>query len=405
MPDSLRVALADASVLSYRLLYFERHHDGEFAPPWSYPAQAIVAASTHDLPTLTGWWEGRDLAVRAELGLFPNDQVKHEAHEERARDRTRLLRALAREHLLPPGVSEDPRSSPQMTVALTLAVYTFLARAPSQVLVVQLEDVIGMNEQANLPATVDSHPNWRRKITLPLEHWPNDARFLAISDGLARVRPTPSPKRVRADGNAIAPRATYRLQLHHRFTFADATRLIPYLSSLGISHVYCSPYLRARAGSEHGYDIVDHGAINPELGTSADFERFVGELARHGMGQLFDMVPNHMGIMGGDNAWWLDVLENGEASVYAGYFDIDWNPIDPDLRGKVLVPVLGDHYGRALEKHELELAFHAATGAFFVRYYEHRLPIDPREYSPYSIARCGSPPNRWRAPPAPNSRV
>ena len=85
MPDSLRVALADASVLSYRLLYFERHHDGEFAPPSSYPAQAIVAASTHDLPTLTGWWEGRDLAVRAELGLFPNDQAKHDAHEERVR--------------------------------------------------------------------------------------------------------------------------------------------------------------------------------------------------------------------------------------------------------------------------------------------------------------------------------
>jgi (1->4)-alpha-D-glucan 1-alpha-D-glucosylmutase len=382
VPDALRVALFDAGVLSYRLLYFERAHGGEFSPPSAYPAQAIVAASTHDLPTLTGWWEGRDLAVRTDLGLFPSDQSRYDALDERGRDRARLLRALAREQLLPPGVSEDPQSAPTMTPELTLAVHVFLGRTPSQVLVVQLEDVIGMSDQANLPATVDSHPNWRRKISLPLEQWPTDARFTTLSRALAMQRPTPSPKRVRADGNATAPLATYRLQLHHQFTFADATRLVPYLSALGISHVYCSPYLRARAGSEHGYDIVDHQALNPELGTSADYERFSAELARHGMGQLFDMVPNHMGIMGGDNAWWLDVLENGEASVYAGYFDIDWNPIDPDLRGKVLVPVLGDHYGRALEKHELELAFQAPTGAFFVRYYEHRMPIDPREYAP-----------------------
>ena len=201
VPDSLRVALADAGVLSYRLLYFERANGGdfggEFSSPLTYPAHAIVAASTHDLPTLTGWWEGRDLVVRSELGLFPSEQSRNDATAERARDRDRLLRALAREQLLPPGISEDARSSPAMTIELTLAVHLFLARAPSQVLVVQLEDVVGMSDQANLPATVDTHPNWRRKITLPLEDWPSDERFIALGAALAKVRPSPTPMRVR----------------------------------------------------------------------------------------------------------------------------------------------------------------------------------------------------------------
>lgn len=111
------------------------------------------------------------------------------------------------------------------------------------------------------------------------------------------------------------PVATYRLQFNQSFTFRDATDLVPYLAALGISHCYVSPYLRARPGSMHGYDIIDHNALNPEIGTSEDYEQFVAELHRHGMGQILDIVPNHMGVMGSDNAWWLDVLENGEASV------------------------------------------------------------------------------------------
>jgi (1->4)-alpha-D-glucan 1-alpha-D-glucosylmutase len=177
------------------------------------------------------------------------------------------------------------------------------------------------------------------------------------------------------------PRATYRLQLHREFTFADATRLVPYLAKLGVSHVYCSPYLRARAGSRHGYDIVDHAAFNPEIGDRAAFDRFAQALADHAMGQIVDVVPNHMAVMGADNVWWMDVLENGQASVYANYFDIDWHPPDPDLASKVLVPVLGDHYGRVLEKGALQLRYESESGAFAVHYHEHRLPIDPREYS------------------------
>jgi (1->4)-alpha-D-glucan 1-alpha-D-glucosylmutase len=176
------------------------------------------------------------------------------------------------------------------------------------------------------------------------------------------------------------PRATYRVQLNAQFTFRDAIAIIPYLAALGISHVYCSPYFRARSGSMHGYDVVDHNSFNPEIGTREEFERFVATLREHGMGHILDIVPNHVGIMGADNAWWMDVLENGEASVNAEYFDIDWMPANPVLAHKVLVPVLGDPYGVVLERGELELRFEPERGSFAVFYHEHRFPLDPRTY-------------------------
>ncbi|MDX1375375.1 MAG: malto-oligosyltrehalose synthase, partial [Burkholderiales bacterium] len=130
----------------------------------------------------------------------------------------------------------------------------------------------------------------------------------------------------------------------------------------------------------HGYDIVDHRSINPELGGTEGFERLLETLRAHDMGVLLDIVPNHMGVLDDDNAWWMDVLENGQASAYAHYFDIDWDPVNEELQGKVLVPVLGDYYGNVLARGELSLGFEAESGAFAVRYYEHRFPIDPREY-------------------------
>jgi (1->4)-alpha-D-glucan 1-alpha-D-glucosylmutase len=176
------------------------------------------------------------------------------------------------------------------------------------------------------------------------------------------------------------PVALYRLQFNKEFTFSKATELVPYLASLGISHVYASPYLRARPGSLHGYDIIDHHRLNPEIGSSEDYDRFVAALHEHGMGQILDIVPNHMGVMGCDNAWWLDVLENGQASAYADYFDIDWEPVKDELRGKVLVPVLGDHYGAVLDRGELKLTFDSKKGEFSIFYFEHRFPVDPKEY-------------------------
>lgn len=176
------------------------------------------------------------------------------------------------------------------------------------------------------------------------------------------------------------PSATYRLQFNREFTFNDATRIVPHLARLGISHLYASPILKARPGSTHGYDVTDHTQLNPELGTPEDFERLIETLHAHQMGLIVDIVPNHLGVMGDDNVWWLDVLENGPAARYAAHFDIDWRPNRASMRDRILVPVLGDPYGTVLERGELKLGFDPAAGSFAVRYHEHLLPIDPREY-------------------------
>jgi (1->4)-alpha-D-glucan 1-alpha-D-glucosylmutase len=176
------------------------------------------------------------------------------------------------------------------------------------------------------------------------------------------------------------PRATYRLQLNREFRFADATRAVPYLARLNISHVYASPILKARPGSMHGYDVTDHTRLNPELGTEQEFEQLVAALREHEMGLIVDIVPNHLGIMGDDNAWWLDVLENGPAAHADHHFDIDWRPNRGSMRDRVLVPTLGDVYGAVLENGELKLQLDPNSGSFAVRYHEHLFPIDPREY-------------------------
>ena len=175
------------------------------------------------------------------------------------------------------------------------------------------------------------------------------------------------------------PESTYRLQFHAGFTFRDAAAIVPYLHDLGITHCYASPYLKARPGSTHGYDIIDHGSLNPEIGTTLDYEHWVSSLHAHGMGQILDTVPNHMGVGNNDNPWWNDVLENGPASRYAPYFDIAWrSSLRPELRDKVLLPVLADLYGDVLEDGQLTLAF--SDGAFFVSYGDRRFPIAPRSY-------------------------
>ena len=193
--------------------------------------------------------------------------------------------------------------------------------------------------------------------------------------------PLPPPGATRAPTrSAVIPRATYRVQLHKDFRFDDATALVPYLAALGISHLYCSPPLRARPGSLHGYDVTDHGQINPELGGRPGLDRLVQTLHQNQMGLLVDIVPNHMGVLGGDNAWWLDVLESGESSAFADFFDIAWHPADPALEGRVLLPILGDQYGVVLERGELQLGFDASRGYFTINYFEHQLPIDPAGY-------------------------
>ncbi|MFP5348467.1 MAG: malto-oligosyltrehalose synthase [Gammaproteobacteria bacterium] len=378
VPNEVRRRLGPMNILSYRLFYFERTDSGEYKPPAEYPPLALAAISTHDLPTLAGYWKGEDLRARDALQLFPSDEMRHRQILARTQDRVRLLAALAREQLLPEGVSPDPAFTPDLTPALARAVHCYLARTPSKLMMVQVEDLIGEVRQVNLPGTTEAYPNWRRKLTIDLDALLGDAAVQALFDGLRHSRGpglvggrAPPARR-----RGVIPDATYRLQFHKDFTFRDAERLVPYLARLGISHCYASPYLKARPGSRHGYDIVDHNALNPEIGALDDYEQFVDALRRHNMGQVLDIVPNHMGI-GSDNAWWLDVLENGAASIYADFFDIDWRPLKSELRGKVLLPVLGAPYGAALEAGELTLDFDAARGAFLVRYYDHTFPVDP----------------------------
>ncbi len=174
------------------------------------------------------------------------------------------------------------------------------------------------------------------------------------------------------------PTSTYRLQFNRTFTFAQARALVPYLHSLGISDCYASPYFQARAESLHGYDITDHNKLNDAIGSRAEYDAWIAQLHAHGMGQVVDFVPNHMGIGEPQNLWWADVLENGPSSAYARYFDIDWQPLKSDLRDKVLIPILGDQYGRVLERGELKVRYE--SGRFFLNYFEHEFPIAPGTY-------------------------
>ena len=439
VPERIRKVIPDWGILSTRVLYFEHADDGGFLEPQAFEPNAMVTAGTHDLPPLAGFWQGIDIEQRRELELFPTQQDYDKRLLQRSHDRTWLFLALKREGLLPDHEGADPVDVPSLGPEHLAAIHVYLARTASRLLLIQTADLLAETEQVNLPGSGDRYPNWRRRQPLQLEHWlerpeiqglfaavraergVSATRFIAseqpaigsqvsTASGIAQtdigqVRSDPrnrgqanadqttvgrantgqpSSEQASAAPNSAAPlqapipRATYRLQLHADFGFAAAADLVPYLAALGISHCYCSPYLRARPGSTHGYDVVDHSQLNPELGSQADYDRLCETLAAHGMGQILDMVPNHVGIMGSENPWWLDVLENGPASEYADFFDIDWQPLKQELHGKVLVPVLGDHYGDLLDRGELKLVF--ADGAFRVAYYEHRFPIDPREY-------------------------
>jgi (1->4)-alpha-D-glucan 1-alpha-D-glucosylmutase len=347
----LRRALNDAGVLSYRPLFFEKGADGAFSPPEAYPREALTCVSTHDLPTWRGFWARHDLELREQFGLTVDPKKER---EQRDAEKEKLERALERQ-----GFDNSAAGA-----------HAFLARTPSKLLMVQPEDVFELVEQANLPGTVDQHPNWRRKLPVTLERWKSDPR-------VQRLAATATERAVTKEGSWFAPRrlpvATYRLQLHKGFRFPDATALVPYLARLGVSHVYASPFLKARPGSMHGYDVLDHRKINPEIGTEADLKKLLDALRRHGMGLVVDLVPNHMGVLHGDNPWWQDVLERGRASPYAKFFDIDWQRGG----GRLLLPVLGRHYGEALEEGEIKLA-RAGKGAWRIAYFGQSFPLSPK---------------------------
>ena len=189
-----------------------------------------------------------------------------------------------------------------------------------------------------------------------------------------------------AAARALLPESTYRLQLHAGFTIRDATAIVPYLRELGITHCYTSPLLKAAAGSTHGYDVVDFGSINPEIGSPGDFDAWSSALAEHGLGQIADFVPNHMGVGTDENRWWNDVLENGPGSRFAPYFDIAWQASSrPGLHNKVLLPVLAEPYGDVLDAGMLRLNY--AEGECFIEYGKRRFPLAPGSYA--LVLGCG----------------
>lgn len=189
VPDWVREQLAQARVLSYRVFYFERGADGTMKPPGDYPAQSLAVATTHDLPTLTGFWSGEDLRVRSGLGAFPDDTARQRAWEARQRDKVGILSALKREGLLPAGVTEDLATAPSMTTELCQAIHVYLARTPTYIVLANLEDGLGELSQTNLPGTIDTHPNWTRKYAVRVDEMFCDERFQQLGAVLRLTRP------------------------------------------------------------------------------------------------------------------------------------------------------------------------------------------------------------------------
>ena len=189
VPDWVREQLAKARVLSYRVFYFERRPDGAWKSPGDYPAQSLAVATTHDLPTLTGFWSGEDLQVRAGVGAFTNDAARRHAWDERQRDKAGILSALKREGLLPDGVTEDLATAPAMTNDLCQAIHIYLARTPSWIVLANLEDGLSELSQTNLPGTVDSYPNWSRKYALRVDEILCDERMRQLGAAMRSTRP------------------------------------------------------------------------------------------------------------------------------------------------------------------------------------------------------------------------
>ena len=248
-------------------------------------------------------------------------------------------------------------------------------------MLVQIEDLAGETEQANLPGTTDAHPNWRRRLG-PDPRTDHRGRRAAPARRADRRRP-PALGREMSSGRADAPpiRATYRLQFHRGFTFRDATRLVPYLADLGVSHVYASPITEARPGSTHGYDIIDHNRLNPEIGSDAGFRRIHGGAARprHGADRRLRPEPY------GDRRRQCLVARRARMGPAFAVCRISSTSTGilraPILKAACCCLSLGDQYGVILEKGEIELRFDPAEGSFSAGYFEHRFPISPRSYA------------------------
>ncbi|MCL7486544.1 MAG: malto-oligosyltrehalose synthase [Desulfobulbaceae bacterium] len=384
LPEELQAVLVEKQCFLSHLGRFAVTAEKEWLAPGQYPSRTIVAAGS-DETTLDDFWSGRDIARQVKDKAEDQSFRRDELIIARAADRAHLLIALQQEELLPEGYSVDPVNVPRLTPALATAVHLFLARSAARIFLLQLENIPGTLEEVSSDPADAATALRQPQPLIDFDALVDDAVTAHLLEafckerGVGVVKPSALLTSRQKERTAVIPRVSYRLQLKEEFSFIDVTTVVPYLHELGVSHCYLSPYLQARPGSAHGYDIIDHCAINAEIGSREEYEEFVAALDRHDMAQLFDMVPNHMGV-GSDNQWWVDVLENGQASLYADFFDINWHPQQRELQGRILLPVLGGYYGTELEDGRLRLEFVGDQGAFFILYYEHRFPVAPDTY-------------------------
>jgi 4-alpha-glucanotransferase/(1->4)-alpha-D-glucan 1-alpha-D-glucosylmutase len=362
--------------------FLGKENDGKHFPS-DCPEQTAAMVSSPGLTTLTGYWEGLDLESRHQESVSVSPEEFNWVQNQRQAEKKLALTAIEDEDLLPPGTVVSADTIPEMTDALNRAVHRYLARTPALVIMTRLEDIFRLREGRSLFPTGRDEDCPRLRFSPSLDDMASSSTLADFATAIANERasgPIVHEHRGHQPVQAVIPRATYRIQLNRDFTFSQATEIVAYLADLGISHCYTSPCFAARSGSTHGYDVVDPNAFNEEIGGMDDFRRFSQVLKDNNMGQIMDIVPNHMGVMGSDNLWWLDVLENGPSSSYAQFFDIDWDPAKGELRHKLLIPVLGEPYGEALEQGSLVLSADTAHGAFSVFYHGHRFPLDPRTY-------------------------
>ncbi len=345
----------------------------------------LIEMGPASLSPLAAFWHGTDLSAHPEATTPEEKERRNQLIDRRVAHRVEILRFLDSKGLLPEGVTTDPSSIATLTPQMVAAMIALLAKASAALSLFRIED-LGTADRPLVVYDAPDYPQWKVKMVPTFEELTESTSTQLVLEELQSECgcffdqiDVSSAQDESVKSLLMIPSATYRLQLHKNFTIAQAHKLIDYLEKLGISHFYTSPLAHSRPGSMHGYDVINHGHLNPELGTQDELDSLGHELRERGMGLVIDLVPNHMGI-GKHNDWWMDVLEHGAASDYGQYFDIDWTPVKDELHGKVLLPVLGEPYGKILTSGQLKISFDAKTGRFRINYYENEFPLNPASY-------------------------